>query len=241
MSDFRLSDAFGGSAAKAVSGLLLAAVLLAPGAANAAIFGSPAPAAAASSLAFKTAPGSVGGRWAYRSIAISGDPKALMTKLALGSGEFDLTEAGGKITGTRPGAAKGETYPVTGFVVYGPRKAPQIVLHSTSDVNGKTYEYDYFGYLMPSWNVSGGAQADTIMGTVVRTDPSAPEAAAIVVSFIATRESAGAALPSDASKPADAPKPAKPAKPKPAKPAADAAPAAAPADAAPAAPAAPAK
>ena len=225
MSDFRLSDAFGGGAAKAVSGLLLAAVLLAPGAANAAIFGSPAPAAAASSLAFKTAPGSVGGRWAYRSIAISGDPKALMTKLALGSGEFDLTEAGGKITGTRPGAAKGETYPVTGFVVYGPRKAPQIVLHSTSVVNGKTFEYDYFGYLMPSWTV-GGAQPDTIMGTVARTDPQAPEAAAIVVSFIATRESA------DAPKPAAAPKPAV-VKPKP-KPAAAAAPAAA----APAAPAA---
>jgi hypothetical protein len=220
MSDFQLSYAFGRGASKAVSGLLLVAALLVPGAAEAAIFGSPAPAAAASSLAFKTAAGSVGGRWAYRSIAISGDPKALMTKLALGSSEFDLTEAGGKITGTRPGAAKGETYPVTGFVVYGARKAPQIVLHSTSVVNGKTFEYDYFGYLMPSWTV-GGAQADTIMGTVARTDPQAPEAAAIVVSFIATRESA------DAPKPAAAPKPAvvKP-KPKPAAAAAPAAPAA---------------
>ena len=221
MSGFQLSDAFGGGATKAVSGLLLVAALLVPGAADAAIFNSPTPAASASSLAFKTAAGSVGGRWAYRSIAISGDPKALMTKLALGSSEFDLTEAGGKITGTRPGAAKGETYPVTGFVVYGPRKAPQIVLHSTSVVNGKTFEYDYFGYLMPSWTV-GGAQADTIMGTVARTDPQAPEAAAIVVSFIATRESA------DAPKPATAPKPAA-VKPKPKPAAAAAAPAAAPA------------
>ena len=205
MSDFQLSYAFGGGAAKAVSGLLLVAALLVPGVAEAAIFGSPAPAAAASSLAFKTAAGSVGGRWAYRSIAISGDPKALMTKLALGSSEFDLTEAGGKITGTRPGAAKGETYPVTGFVVYGARKAPQIVLHSTSVVNGKTFEYDYFGYLMPSWTVSG-AQSDTIVGTVVRTDPQAPEAPAIVASFIATRELAGApkaaVAPTPAAKPA---------------------------------------
>ena len=225
MSDFRLSDAFG----RGATGLLFAAALLVPGVASAAIFNSPTPAASASSLTFKTAAGSVAGRWAYRSIAISGDPKALMTKLALGSSEFDLTEEGGKITGTRPGAAKGETYPVTGFVVYGPRKAPQIVLHSTSVVNGKTFEYDYFGYLMPSWTV-GGAQADTIMGTVARTDPQAPEAAAIVVSFIATRESADAPKPAAASKPA----PVKP-KPKPKPAAAD--PAAAPA-AAPAAPAA---
>src|SRR5664279_5544932 len=106
MSDFRLSDAFGRGGVKAVSAVLLAAALVAPGVANAAIFNSPAPAAAASSLAFKTTAGSVAGRWAYRSIAISGDPKALMAKLALGSSEFDLTEAGGKITGTRPGSAK---------------------------------------------------------------------------------------------------------------------------------------
>lgn len=224
MRDFRLSDVFVRGAAKAASGLALLAVLLGPNVANAAIFGSAAPAASASSLAFKTAPGSVTGRWAYRSIAISGDPKAVMAKLALGSSEFDLTEAGGKITGTRPGAAKGETYPVTGFVVYGPRKAPQIVLHSTSVVNGKTFEYDYFGYLMPSWTV-GGVQPDTIMGTVARTDPQAPEAPAIVVSFIATRESAEAPKPAATTpKPTATPKPAavKPAT----KPAAGAAPAA---------------
>ena len=226
------------SAAAVVLGLLALSV---PVVAHAAIFNSATPPASAAALDFRSSAGALTGKWAYRSIAITGDPKATFAKMALGSSEFDLVEQGGKITGTRPGATKGKTYEVTGFVVYGPRKAPQIVLHSTSDVNGKTYEYDYFGYLMPSWNVSGGAQADTIMGTVVRTDPSAPEAAAIVVSFIATREPAGAALPSDASKPADAPKPAKPAKPKPAKPAADAAPAAAPADAAPAAPAVPAK
>jgi hypothetical protein len=213
MSDFRLSQVFLRGAAKAASGLAIVAVLLGPNVANAAIFGSAAPAASASSLTFKTAPGSVTGRWAYRSIAISGDPKAVMTKLALGSSEFDLTEAGGKITGTRPGAAKGETYPVTGFVVYGPRKAPQIVLHSTSVVNGKTFEYDYFGYLMPSWT-AGGVQADTIMGTVARTDPQAPEAPAIVVSFIATRESAETPKPATTPKPAavkPATKPAAPA------------------------------
>jgi hypothetical protein len=65
------------------------------------------------------------------------------------------------------------------------------VLHSTSEVNGKSYEYDYFGYLMPSWAV-GAAQPDTFMGTVVRTDAASPDAPAVVVSFIATREEVAA-------------------------------------------------
>lgn len=169
--------------------------------AQAAIFGSSAP-APESSLTFKTQPGTLTGKWAYRSIAITGDPKASFAKMALGSSEFDLVEQNGKITGTRPGGPKGKTYPVTGFVVYGPRRAPQIVLHSTSEVGGKSYDYDYFAFLMPSWNV-GVAQPDTFMGTVVRTDPAAPEAPAVVVSFIATRESGDAAKPA-----ATTPKPA---------------------------------
>jgi len=192
------------------------AVAVLPGVADAAIFNSPAPATTGATLTFKTTAGTFTGKWAYRSIAISGDPKASFAKMALGSSEFDLVEQGGKITGTRP-AGKGKTYAVDGFVVYAARRAPQVVLHSTSVVNGKTYEYDYFGFLMPSWNV-GANQPDTFMGTVVRTDPSAPEAPAIVVSFIATRESAAAAAAADTS--ADGAAPAKPAKPAAAKPAA---------------------
>lgn len=188
--------------------LAMAAV---PSVSEAAIFGSSAP-APESTLTFKTAPGTLTGKWAYRSIAITGDPKASFAKMALGSSEFDLIEQGGKITGSRPGGPKGATYPVTGFVVYGPRKAPQIVLHSTSEVNGKSFDYDYFAFLMPSWNV-GTAQPDTFMGTVVRTDPAAPEAPAIVVSFIATRESAEAPKPpKPAAKPRPAAKPAPAAK-----------------------------
>jgi|GEM_PF-5567727 len=180
-----------------------------PVSAQAAIFGSATPEAQAT-LSFKTSAGTLTGKWAYRSIAISGDPKMAFSKMALGASEFDLVEDGGKITGTRPGSAKGSTYPVTGFVVYGSRKAPQIVLHSTSEVSGKTYDYDYFAFLMPSWNV-GAPQPDTFMGTVVRTDPSAPESPAVVVSFIATRESSAA--PAAATDKPAAPKPAKPAKP----------------------------
>ena len=189
------------SRAPALGALVLAGGLLLTANAQAAIFAS-APADDAATLAFKSAPGTMTGRWVSRSIAISGDPKAALSKMSLGSSEFDLVEQGGKITGTRP-AAKGKTYDVTGFVVYGARRAPQVVLHSTSEVNGKSFEYDYFCYLMPAWNV-GAAQPDTFMGTVVRTDPSTPDAAAIVVSFIATREAAPAAA-EPAAKPAAKP------------------------------------
>jgi hypothetical protein len=158
--------------------------------AHAAIFQTQQPAATAS-LTFKTTPGVFSGKWSYQSIAISGNPKAALAKMSLGSSEFDLTEQGGKITGTRP-AGKGKTYPVEGFAVYGPRRAPQIVLHSTSVVNGKSYEYDYFGYLMPTWSVTAN-QPDTFMGTVVRTDPAAADGPAVVASFIATREATAAA------------------------------------------------
>lgn len=183
LSGFRL-----GLGAAAVAAMIVAAL---PIAAQAAIFAS-APKDDAASLTFKTTPGVFTGKWISRSIAISGDAKASFAKLGLGTSEFDLVEQGGKITGTRPGAAKGKTYDVTGAVVYGPRRAPQIVLHSTSEVAGKSYDYDYFGYLMPSWNVSGN-QPDTFMGTVVRTDPAAPNAPAVVVSFIATKEGAAPA------------------------------------------------
>ncbi len=166
--------------------LAIGTAALMPATARAAIFAS-APTDNTSTITFKSAPGVFTGKWAYRSIALDGNPKTTLLKMSLGSSEFNLVEEGGKITGTRPGPAKGKTYDVSGFAVYGPRRAPQIVLHSTSDVAGKTYEYDYFGYLMPTWNVSAN-QPDTFMGTVVRTDPSDASAAAVVVSFIATRE-----------------------------------------------------
>jgi hypothetical protein len=93
----------------------VAAALLLPATAEAAIFAS-APAANAATLTFKTGAGTMTGRWAYRSIAISGDPKVPLAKMALGTSQFDLVEQRGKITGTRP-AGKGKTYDVTGCVV----------------------------------------------------------------------------------------------------------------------------
>jgi len=192
MSGLRARSSQPFAAGRPLFALALATALLLPGLAHAAIFES-APPANTATLTFKSGAGALTGKWAYRSIAITGNPSTAWSRMSLGSSEFDLVEKGGKITGTRP-AGKGKTYDVSGFVVYASRRAPQVVLHSTSVVNGKTYEYDYFGYLMPTWNVSA-TQPDTFMGSVVRTDPSAPDAPAIVASFIATREPAEAAAP----------------------------------------------
>jgi hypothetical protein len=210
LSGLALLSSWIASAARPLAVAAVAGALLLPATAEAAIFAS-APAANSATLTFKSGAGTLTGRWTYRSIAISGDSKVPLSKMALGTSEFDLVEQGGKLTGTRP-AGKGKTYDVTGFVVYGARRAPQVVLHSTSVVNGKSYEYDYFGYLMPSWSVNA-TQPDTFMGTVVRTDPDAPDAAAVVVSFIATRQAAAApaastkggkaeSLPADSATPA---------------------------------------
>src|SRR6185437_12671702 len=197
LSGLALLSSWIASAARPLAVAAVAGALLLPATAEAAIFAS-APAANSATLTFKSGAGTLTGRWTYRSIAISGDSKVPLSKMALGTREFDLVEQGGKLTGTRP-AGKGKTYDVTGFVVYGARRAPQVVLHSTSVVNGKSYEYDYFGYLMPSWSVNA-TQPDTFMGTVV-------------VSFIATRQAAAApaastkggkaeSLPADSATPA---------------------------------------
>jgi len=135
-----------------LGGVAIAALALAPIPAEAALFQTAQPAKSAT-LSFKSAPGIFTGQWSYQSIAISGNPKTSLARMSLGGSEFALTEQGGKITGTRP-AGKGKTYPVEGFAIYGSRRAPQIVLHSVSVVNGKSYEYDYFGYLMPAWSVT---------------------------------------------------------------------------------------
>ena len=174
-----------GSVLLGLAGMVIAALAVAPIPAEAALFQTAQPAKSAT-LSFKSSPGIFTGQWSYQSIAISGNPKTSLARMSLGGSEFTLTEQGGKITGTRP-AGKGKTYPVEGFAVYGARRAPEIVLHSVSTVNGKSYEYDYFGYLMPAWSVTAN-QPDTFMGTVVRTDPAAPDAPAIVASFVATRE-----------------------------------------------------
>ena len=79
------------------------------------------------------------------------------------------------------------TYDLTGVARYAPKVGATISLHGTATVSGKTYNYDYFGYLIPSWSV-GGTQHDTIMGTVLRSDPANAANAPLIASFSATRE-----------------------------------------------------
>jgi hypothetical protein len=129
--------------------------------------------------------GTFTGKWVYRSFSISSNPKDTLAKLALGLNELNLTEQGGRIVGQRTGT--GVSYDLAGVALYVAKQGATIRLHGTATISGKQFNYDYFGYLIPSWSV-GGAQPDTIMGTVLRSDPSNPSNAPLIASFAATRE-----------------------------------------------------
>jgi len=129
--------------------------------------------------------GAFSGNWVYRSFGVSSNPKDSLAKLALGLNELQLTESGGKIAGKRTG--QGVTYDLVGNAFYAAKQGATIRLHGTATIGGKAYNYDYFGYLIPAWSV-GGAQPDTILGTVLRSDPANPANAPLIASFAATRE-----------------------------------------------------
>jgi hypothetical protein len=136
-------------------------------------------------LTLEAQAGAFTGKWVYRSFSVSAKPSDSLAKLALGLNELDLTEQSGHIVGKRTG--QGVTYDLTGVARYAPRVGATITLHGTATISGKSYNYDYFGYLIPAWNV-GSKQPDTIMGTVLRSDPANPANAPIIASFSATRE-----------------------------------------------------
>ena len=130
--------------------------------------------------------GAFTGKWVYRSFGISSSPKDTLAKLSLGLNELSLTEQGGRIVGQRTG--QGVTYDLTGNAFYAAKQGATVRLHGTATIGGKTYNYDYFGYLIPSWSGVGVVPADTILGTVLRSDPANPANAPIIASFSATRE-----------------------------------------------------
>jgi hypothetical protein len=137
-------------------------------------------------LTLNAQPGTFAGKWVYRSFSISSKPGDTLAKLALGLNELELTESGGRIVGKRTGS--GVSYDLTGVARYIAKQGATIRLTGQATISGKTYNYDYFGYLIPAWSVSGAAQPDTIMGTVLRSDPQNPSNAPLIASFAATRE-----------------------------------------------------
>ena len=98
---------------------------------------------------------------------------------------LSLVEQGGRIAGKRTG--QGVSYDLVGNSFYAAKQGASLRLHGTATIGGKAYNYDYFGYLMPSWGV-GGNEPDTIVGTVLRSDPANPSNAPLIASFAATRE-----------------------------------------------------
>ena len=129
--------------------------------------------------------GAFSGKWVYRSFGVSSNPKDTLAKLALGLNELVLTEQGGKVAGQRTG--QGVTYDLAGNAFYAAKQGATIRLHGTATIGGKAYNYDYFGYLIPSWT-GVGTQSDTILGTVLRSDPANAANAPLIASFSATRE-----------------------------------------------------
>jgi hypothetical protein len=129
--------------------------------------------------------GAFAGKWVYRSFDINNDPKKTLGNIALGQSELTLTEANGSVTGTRSG--QGTTYQLSGVARYAPKVGATIRLTGTAQISGKTYNYDYFGYLIPSWSVGGGLP-DTILGTVLRSDPANPADKPVIASWSAVRQ-----------------------------------------------------
>ena len=129
--------------------------------------------------------GAFSGKWVYRSFGVSANPKDTLAKIALGLNELVLTEQGGKVAGQRTG--QGVTYDLAGNAFYAAKQGATIRLHGTATIGGKAYNYDYFGYLIPSWT-GVGTQPDTILGTVLRSDPANAANAPLIASFSATRE-----------------------------------------------------
>jgi hypothetical protein len=120
-----------------------------------------------------------------RSYNIRGSPTDTLQKLALGLNELELTEQKGQIAGKRTG--QGVSYDLSGSAFYAAKQGATIRLHGTATISGKSYNYDYFGYVMPAWT-GIGTTPDTIIGTVLRSDPANPANAPLIASFSATRE-----------------------------------------------------
>lgn len=136
-------------------------------------------------LTLNAQPGTFAGKWVYRSFSISNKPGDTLAKLALGLNDLELTESGGRVTGKRTGP--NVSYDLSGVAYYVAKQGASIRLTGQATVGGKLYNYDYYGYLIPSWSVTG-TQYDTIMGTVLRSDPANPSNEPLIASFTATRQ-----------------------------------------------------
>jgi hypothetical protein len=137
-------------------------------------------------LTLNAQPGTFAGKWVYRSFSISNKPGDTLAKLALGLNELELTEQGGRVVGKRTGS--NVSYDLTGQALYVARQGATLRLTGQATIDGKIYNYDYFGYLIPAWSVNGATQYDTIMGTVLRSDPANPSNEPLIASFTATRQ-----------------------------------------------------
>lgn len=118
-------------------------------------------------------------------MANSTDLSLPFNDLAFGAGTLQLTEPeAGKIGGSLGGT--GWLLALDGTATEG--TPPTLRWQGRGIIGGEEWVYDYLGYLVPKWP-TGVNQADTIVGTIVRTVPHSDgqAKAGVTATFFAVR------------------------------------------------------
>ncbi len=126
------------------------------------------------------------GTWSYRSLINDPDLSTEFNDLRFGMGTLVLQESEpGLITGTLGGP--GWSLELSGTTT--PGNPTKVRFQGRGVINGETWVYDYLGFVVPDWP-NGVDQVDTIVGTIVRTEPhSGGQAeAGFVASWYAARQ-----------------------------------------------------
>jgi len=125
------------------------------------------------------------GSWTYRSYVNNSDQNIEPNRLLFGMGTLVLTQpTHGKIGGSLSGT--GWSLNLDGDVTEG--DPMRLRWQGRGDIGGEIWVYDYLGYVVPDWP-NGVDQTDTIVGTIVRTEPhsNGKATAGVVASWIAVR------------------------------------------------------
>jgi len=133
------------------------------------------------------------GKWTYRSFhnnpaLVTGDPKtALSLFFAEAVFSFDVKQDN-SLTGTIDWSGGG--LDLQGTVQPPTSAAPlavQIVGRGRAGTQTEHWEYDYSGYLAPSWS-NGVGQVPALVGSVLRAKPHDGAPAGYVASFVAVKQ-----------------------------------------------------
>jgi hypothetical protein len=107
------------------------------------------------------------GSWTYRSFVNNPDQNIEPNRLLFGMGTLILNQPEpGKIRGSLGGP--GWSLDLDGESTEG--NPTRLRWQGRGEIGGEIWVYDYLGYVVPDWP-SGVDQTDSIVGTIVRTEP----------------------------------------------------------------------